>query len=157
MGIGPGPGQHGAEALSDESDGESGFPELLRSLRTRAGLSQNALARQVGIDASYLNRLEAGTREPPRRQLAEALAGALARDDDEADRLLVAAGHLPHSLAALGPLDPTIRLVAGILADAAIPAAERAELRQIIVLVARRWRPNAPRVQDDPRNQGNGG
>jgi len=136
--------ERGATSASDREVGEltpggSDFAELLRVARRRAGLSQSALARAVGIDASYLNRLERAEREPPRRSTVEALAGALGLGPDEADRLLVAAGRLPSALEKLGPLDPTVRLVAGILADECIPSAEREEFRQIVELVARRW------------------
>jgi predicted ATPase/DNA-binding XRE family transcriptional regulator len=48
----------------------------LRELRTRAGLSQRMLASRVGIDVTYLSKLENGRRrisEPRLRSLAEAL------------------------------------------------------------------------------------
>jgi transcriptional regulator with XRE-family HTH domain len=144
----------GESAAGPRDRGTSGagsrFAELLAELRARAGLSQSALARRVDADASYLNRLEAGAREPPRRPLVEALAVALDLGSLEADELLVAAGHLPQALARLGPLDPTIRLVAEVLADVAIPAGERAEFRQILALVARRWPAHAWGVQASP-------
>jgi len=135
-----------APRVGEVAPGGSDFAELLRAARGRAGLSQSALARAVGIDASYLNRLERAEREPPRRPVVEALAGALGLGPEEADQLLVVAGYLPRALARLGPLDPTVRLVAGILADEGIPAAEREEFRQIVELVARRWPAHAKSV-----------
>ncbi len=36
----------------------------IKELRKRAGLSQEQLAEQVGIDAKYLSRLEVGKRQP---------------------------------------------------------------------------------------------
>lgn len=122
------------------------FDELLREARARAGISGNALARAVteaglSLDPSYLNRIERGEREPPRRELVEALAAALRLAPAERDDLLVAAGHLPAAMARVGPLDPTLRLVADILADESIPPGQRALFREAIALLAERWRP----------------
>ena len=36
------------------------FAALLRRWRERAGLSQNALARRMGLNPAYVNRLEHG-------------------------------------------------------------------------------------------------
>src|SRR5512138_167935 len=105
-----------AEA-SGASESEAGFAERLQAVRQAAGVSQNQLARQVGIDPSYLNRIERGERAAPARDVVEALAEALALAPAEADDLLISASHLPRALARLGPLDPTIRLVAEFLAD----------------------------------------
>ena len=42
--------------------GSESFGVLLRTLREQAGLSQSALARQAGLDPSFVNRLESGRR-----------------------------------------------------------------------------------------------
>lgn len=118
------------------------FGAVLRSFRQQAGRSQAGLARQVGVDASYINRLESGEREPPRRPLVEALAAALELRRDERDRLLVAAGHLPAALARLGPRDPTLSLVAEVLDDDTLTEDERREFRRVVEAIARRWRPS---------------
>jgi transcriptional regulator with XRE-family HTH domain len=120
------------------------FGALLQAFRRRAGLSQGTLAKLAGIDPSYVNRLERGEREPPKREIVEALIFALQLSPQDADRLLVAAGHLPRALQRLGPLDPTVMLVADILADERIPAEERRQFRQQIALAALRWRPQTP-------------
>ncbi len=117
------------------------FGSLLQQWRARAGQSGNALARAAGIDPSYLSRLEHGEREPPGRALVLALAGSLSLSPGDTDVLLVAAGHLPVALHLLGALDPDLLLLTGILADDAIPAVERDEFRQVLRLIARRWRP----------------
>lgn len=118
----------------------SSFGALLRRFRERVGLSQNALAKRAGLDASAINRLERGERSQTRRAAVEALAAALGLTPAERDQLLAAGGHLPTSLARLGLADPTLLLIADILADERIPAAERAEFRELIRLAARRWR-----------------
>lgn len=120
------------------------FATLLRRFRQRANLSGNALARQIDADASYLNRVEREEREPPRRPMVVDIATALQLAPNERDELLAAAGHLPESLITLGAADPTLRLVADVLSDQTIPAAQRDDFRQLIALAARRWRPDTP-------------
>lgn len=56
--------------------------------------SQNQLARDAGLDAAAINRLERGAFRP-RRATAEALAAALNLTGPERDRLLIAAGYWP--------------------------------------------------------------
>lgn len=117
------------------------FGAELKRLREAAGLSQSGLAKRVGLNASYINRLESGEREPPRAETVVALAEALGVGGADRDGLLVAAGHLPVALAKLGAGDPTIGLVAEILADDSLPAADRQEFRDVLTAIARRWRP----------------
>lgn len=136
--------EHPTPETGDRLASGEAFGALLQSFRRRAGLSQGALAKLAGIDPSYVNRLERGEREPPKREIVEALITALQLPPDDADRLLVAAGHLPRALQHLGPLDPTLLLVADILADERIPAEERRQFRQQIALAALRWRPQTP-------------
>ena len=119
------------------------FDTLLRRHRARAGVSGNALARAIGTDASYLNRIERGERQAPAREAVERIADALRLTPEERDELFVSAGHLPDYLLRLGPLDPTLRLVADVLGDELIPDDQRAAFRQIVALVAQRWRPGA--------------
>src|ERR687883_571579 len=96
------------------------FGALLRGWRERAGLSQNALARRMGVNPAYVNRLEHGGRGAQKRDLLESVASALALAAAERDRLLAAAGHWPASLEQLGPGDPSLLLVADVLTDPAI-------------------------------------
>ena len=83
----------------------TGFSDLVRWLRVRAGLSQNRLARLAGIDPAYVNRME-GTRsgDPlvPRLAVLERLCIALELTPAERDRLFFAAGRCPPTLAAVG-------------------------------------------------------
>jgi transcriptional regulator with XRE-family HTH domain len=66
------------------------FGSMLRQLRVDAGLSQNALARDAGIDPSYVNRCERGSRSPS-RQVVLSLSRALDCTDVNRDALLIAA------------------------------------------------------------------
>jgi len=134
----------GREAVeNDEGVRVDSFGTLLRAFRERAGCSQNSLAKRVGLSPSYINRLERGEREAPTREVVEALANTLGLSAADRDRLTLAAGHPPSSLVALSGRDDVISLVADVLADESIPEEERNDFRQIIRLVARRWRPGA--------------
>jgi hypothetical protein len=73
-----------------------------------------------------------------------ALAAALALSPAERDRLLTAADMPPEWLVRLDAADPTLVLVADILADDHIPADQRDDFRRQIALAARRWRPDVP-------------
>jgi len=120
------------------------FGALLRTYRLGAGLSQNGLARLAGVNPAYVNRLESGERRPSQRHYVVRLAGAMGLDAEATNRLLEAGGHLPIGFEQIDTRDGTVRLVAGILADAEIPEHEREEFRQIIALVGNRWRAGTP-------------
>ncbi len=121
------------------------FGSLLRAYRESKRLSQNALARQVGVNPAYVNRLESGERRPSQRHYVLDIARALNLGEEETNRLLEAGGHLPSGFDRMDVRDPTQRLVAEILTDETIPRAERDEFRQIIALVGRRWRTETDR------------
>jgi transcriptional regulator with XRE-family HTH domain len=123
-------------AAAASSAAES-FGALLRSYRERARLSQSALARQAGLDASFVNRVESGQRGAEREPV-EALIGALQLPSEEADRLLAAAGHLPALFVRVGLHDATLQLVARVLTDESLSAAERADFRRIVAQLGAR-------------------
>ena len=80
------------------------FPERLRELRKAARLSQRALAEKVGVDFTYLSKIENGRVEPPSesvlQRIAKELAGELGMDEIElADELITLAGKIPSDLA----------------------------------------------------------
>src|SRR3954447_387646 len=120
------------------------FAELFRRWRERAGLSRNALARRMGVNPAYVNRLEHGGRGAGNRELVDSAADALELSADERDALLGAAGHWPRSLAALGPGDPSLQLVAAVLADPELSEQDRALFRLQVRLAALAWRPVPP-------------
>ena len=120
-------------------------PGLLQALRLRRGLSQTALAQQIGVTPSTINRFETGAREPNRASLL-AIGRALDLERAELDGLLRAAGEPPLDLIEVGEDDPDLRLFLGILADPGIPASEKLEFRWQVRLAARRWRPGPPEV-----------
>lgn len=122
---------------------EGGFGPLVREYRVRVGLSQNGLARRAGIDPAYVNRLERSGPDGgvPRRRVVLGLAAALELGPVDRERLLIAAGLCPESIARLGGWDPTLGLVAGVLADPRLSADDRADFRELLRIVAARWSP----------------
>ncbi len=116
------------------------FSTLLRRYRDRAGMSCNELARAVGIDPSYVSRLERGEREPPRRPVVERVTEVLHLELEDQDRLLVSAGYAPATVAVLGRWDSTLQAVADVLTDRRISSADLEDFRQVIHLLAERWR-----------------
>ncbi len=119
------------------------FGGLLRRWRERAGLSQNALARRMGVNPAYVNRLEHGGRGAHNRELVDGVATALGLSADERDQLLALAGHWPSAVDQLGPNDPTLRLVAEILTDPALDERAKRLFRLHVRLAALPWRPAA--------------
>ena len=119
------------------------FPQLLRGYRERTGRSRNNLAYEVGVDPSYLTRIEHGDREPPRQHIVEALARALRLSVPERNRLLVAAGYAPVSIVQLGAWDDAFQAVADVLNDHDLSDEERNEFRTIVRSISARWRGDA--------------
>lgn len=89
---------------------ELSFPTLLAIYRRRVDLSQTALADLIGIDHSYVSRLESGQREPDRDVLA-VLAAVLDLGRVDRAALYLAAGYAPD--------DPKMRAVLRILVETA--------------------------------------
>src|SRR3954471_23502064 len=116
---------------------------LLRDWRERAGLSQNALARRMGVNPAYVNRLEHGGRGAHNRDLLESAADALGLSAAERDQLLAARGHWPPALERLRPPAPPPQFVAGLLVDPALDARAKQLFRLHLRLAALPWRPLA--------------
>ena len=123
------------------------FGALLRSLRVRMGFSQNQLARMAGVDPAYVNRLERAPAESsslPSRKVVLALADSLEDGPVDLERLLVAAGLCPESIVRLGGWDQSLGDIASVLADDCLTSDDRAELRELLRIVAARWRSGPP-------------
>ena len=69
--------------------------DLLRGHRTRAGLTQAALAEQSGLSEQAISMLERGTRRRPRQETIQALTAALGLDPESATQFAASArkGH----------------------------------------------------------------
>jgi transcriptional regulator with XRE-family HTH domain len=116
------------------------FPTLLRSFRERAVRSRNNLAHEVGVDPSYLTRIEHGDREPPRQHIVEAIARALRLSIQERNRLLTSAGYASLSVMQLGSWDDALQAVADVLNDAHLSDHERDQFRSVVRMISARWR-----------------
>ena len=99
------------------------FPDRLRELRRAARLSQRALAERVGVDFTYLSKIENGRVEPPSEgvllRIARELADKLGRDETElADELITLAGKIPSDLAETLSRNPeVVRLLRSVGSD----------------------------------------
>lgn len=113
------------------------FADLLRQYRERADRSRNNLAHEVGVDPSYLTRIEHGDREPPRRPIVDAIARGLRLSKVEWDALRVAAGYAPTWAAEADPI--VMRAVAEVLIDPRISQEEREHFGLVVLQIARRW------------------
>jgi transcriptional regulator with XRE-family HTH domain len=133
----------------DEAFGQE-FGARVRALRLDAGLSLNELARRAGVDPAYIHRIEArNSRRPtlPRRGVVQAIASALGAGPRQTDQLLALAGHSPAALLHLGGWDGTLASVAEVLGDTSLSGPARAEFREMVRLLARRWARAEPRLE----------
>ncbi len=120
------------------------FASLLRTYRERAVRSRNNLAHEVGVDPSYLTRIEHGDREPPRQHIVEAISRALRLSVGDRNRLLVAAGYAPLSVVQLGTWDDTLQAVADVLNDSKLSTEERDQFKEVVQMISARWRGGRP-------------
>ena len=73
----------------------SEFGVRLRELRKQTGMSQREVAEKVGINFTYLSKIESGALLPPREDKIIKLARVLNADKDE---LITLAGKIPSDL-----------------------------------------------------------
>jgi HTH-type transcriptional regulator, competence development regulator len=79
------------------------FGERLRQLRRERQMNQRTLAARVGIDFTYLSKIENGRMDPPSADTIVKLAEAL---DADADALLLLAGKVPKDIALIVTQSP---------------------------------------------------
>ncbi|WP_079909470.1 helix-turn-helix domain-containing protein [Paenibacillus sp. 32352] len=72
----------------------SEFGERLRQLRKQNRITQRELAERVGIDFTYISKIESGTMDPPAEDKIIKMAHIL---HVEADELILAANKVPSS------------------------------------------------------------
>lgn len=70
----------------------SEFGKLLKTLRVGKEISQRKLAELVGIDFTYISKIENGTMEPPAEDKIVKIAEVLGEDPD---KMLIAAKKVP--------------------------------------------------------------
>jgi len=72
----------------------SEFGELLRNLRKQRKVTQRQLAERVGIDFTYISKIESGTMDPPAEDKIIKIAEVLREQPEE---LILAAKKVPKS------------------------------------------------------------
>ena len=72
------------------------FGARLKELREQAGLSQRELADKVGVNFTYLSKIESGVMPPPSERVILRLAEVFGADRDE---LMTLAGKIPSDIA----------------------------------------------------------
>lgn len=108
------------------------YGELLERYREARGISQRQLAREIGLSHVLVNRSENGDRPPAGPHEIASIAQALELTREEHDQLLASAGFWPAAFVALGPTDETLRRVATVLADPAVPDEAREHFRRAV-------------------------
>lgn len=94
------------------------FGERLRELRKQRNLSQRELAALVGIDFTYLSKIEVGNMAPPSEAVIRKLARALGADEDE---LINLAGKVPKELKAVLGENPQAVELLRVLSERRLP------------------------------------
>jgi transcriptional regulator with XRE-family HTH domain len=84
------------------------FGDRLRELRIRAHLTQRELAEKIGVDFSYLSKIENGVLPPPSDRLILRLAEIFQADKDD---LFILAGRIPPDIAELLKNQKTLQLL----------------------------------------------
>lgn len=124
----------------------TGFGCVLRRIRNECGYSQAVLARMVGCDHSYINRLEhPDGKRMPSRQMVERIAEALRCTEPERQSLLVSAGFVAMPPGAVW--DHDLLALNEVLQDRTLPEPYRQSLRDSVTALLR----GAEVVRDRPR------
>jgi len=84
------------------------FGKKLRELRSQAHLTQRELAQKIGVDFTYLSKIENGVLPPPSEKVLSLLAEALNADRDE---LFALAGRVPTDIAQMLKNRKTLELL----------------------------------------------
>ncbi|MCW5881765.1 MAG: helix-turn-helix transcriptional regulator [Anaerolineae bacterium] len=115
------------------------FGYLLKEYRLNRHMTQKELAQAIGVNGSYIARLERDERRPSRRVVTN-MAQAMNLSAEDRDRLLASAQHLPegdlariveHSGVSL--THPAIQAVANALQDPDLTTHGREQLENEIV------------------------
>ena len=94
------------------------FGRRLRDLRKQKNVSQRDLATQVGIDFTYLSKIEGGRSAPPSEEVIRHIAQVL---DADADELINLAGKVPKDLKAVLEESPQAVELLRVLSERKLP------------------------------------
>lgn len=103
--------------------GDETFGRLIQRLRRERGLTQRQLAASLGLDFTYLSKVENDRGEPPGEETVRRLAELLEADEEE---LLALAGKVPAALKARAQKDVEFARFLRRL-----PAASETEIREL--------------------------
>ena len=121
------------------------FGQRLRNLRKQKNLSQRDLAARVGIDFTYLSKIEGGRLDPPSEVIIQRIAQVLEADEDE---LINLAGKVPKDLKAVLEESPQAVELLRVLSERKLPE----ETYRKMLDLARKSRADSP----DRRNHERG-
>src|SRR3989440_12861042 len=122
------------------------FGQRLRDLRKQKNLSQRDLAAQVGIDFTYLSKIEGGRLDPPSEVIIQRIAQVLEADEDE---LINLAGKVPKDLKAVLEESPQAVELLRVLSERKLP---NDTYRQMLDLAR-----ESDTVQPEEQNKNRGG
>ena len=88
------------------------FGKKLRELRRNNGLSQRELAEKVGINHSYISKIESGVMPPPNQKIIQGLAEI---NNADADELLILAGIVPDDIKELLKDKETVKRIRAMI------------------------------------------
>ncbi len=94
------------------------FGQRLRDLRKKKNLSQRDLAAQVGIDFTYLSKIEGGRLDPPSEVVIRRIAQVLEANEDE---LINLAGKVPKDLKSVLEESPQAVELLRVLSERKLP------------------------------------
>ena len=113
----------------------SNFGDTLATFREAQHLSRSMLASRVGIDVSYISRLESGQRDPPTLPIISQLAGVLCKSETQRSHFYGAAGYAPPGIRDVWNED----MAHLIRAIADTPFEARGPLCKALLATARGW------------------
>ena len=134
------------------------FGHLLKGYRLSKGMTQKELADAVGVNGSYIARLERDERRPSRKVVLS-LAKALDLPAEDSDRLLASAQHLPEGDMAriiaesgISLTHPAVEAVSAALQDKDLSPHAREQLEnEVIAHVTFRAQQLRQQEQDRPQ------
>jgi transcriptional regulator with XRE-family HTH domain len=94
------------------------FGQRLRNLRKQKNLSQRDLAARVGIDFTYLSKIEGGRLDPPSEVIIRRIAQELDANEDE---LINLAGKVPKELKSVLEESPQAVELLRVLSERKLP------------------------------------
>ena len=115
------------------------WPNTLRFFRERAKCSKRTLALAIGVDPSYLTRIENGDREPPKQHILLALSQSLELVIPDRNILLVSAGYAPLEIREIG-WEPALQAVAEVLTDSQLTPEDKGQFRFLVESLASHWK-----------------